>query len=65
MKTETDYLKSIAEEIAEKHNDDNDTLPDKHLITEANRVRTDITNHLLGIDNYTQRESFYFYSLSN
>jgi len=65
MNTETDYLKSIAEEIALKHEDERDNLsPDKHLVTEANRVRKDITTHLLRFDNFPQREAFYFNTLS-
>jgi len=65
MHTDTDYLKNIAAEIAAKPNQENqNTLPDKHLLTEANRLQKLITDHLLSIDNFPQRESFYFNTLS-
>jgi hypothetical protein len=64
MHTETEYLRTIAEEIAAKTTPDhNDQLPDKHLISEATRLQKDITLHLLQIDNFPQRESFYFNTL--
>jgi len=60
MNTETDYLRSIAEEIAAKKYEKALTDPDKHLLTEAKRLEHDITVRLHGIDNFTQRETFYF-----
>lgn len=64
MHTETEYLKIIAAEIAAKTKQDSeDNLPDKHLLAEARRLQKSITNYLLGIDNFPQRESFYFNTL--
>ena len=60
MNTETDYLKSMAEEIAASKNTPNQTAPDKHLQIEAKRLEHDITARLHFIDNFTQRETFYY-----
>jgi len=65
MKTETDYLKRIAEEIAaNKTPDKYITEPDHHLDTEAKRLEKDIRDSLLAIDNFTQRDTFHFDTLS-
>jgi hypothetical protein len=64
MHTETDYLKILAVEIAAKTKiESEDNLPDKHLLAEASRLQKLITGHLLAIDNFPQRESFYFNTL--
>jgi hypothetical protein len=61
---ETDYLKAIAQEIAERNNQDEYVTPDKHLASQAAIVEKLITNHLLSLDNYTLRESFYYNNLT-
>lgn len=60
MNTETYYLSSIADEIATTKNTPNPTVPDKHLQIEAKRLEHDITVRLHAIDNFTQRETFYY-----
>jgi len=65
MTTETEYLKNIAEEIAadaEKHHPT--AKADHHLAIEAGRLEKSITLHLGGIENFTQRDTFYFNTLS-
>lgn len=64
MPTETEYLKNIAEEIAEntKANESSDTS-NKHLTIEAERLAKVIAGHLLSMNNFTQRETYYFDSL--
>jgi hypothetical protein len=62
MNTETEYLKSIAEEIAANKTGTN--KPNHHLLTEAKRLEKDITHHLTSIENFTQRDTFHFNSLS-
>ena len=65
MTTETEYLKIIAEEIAadsEKHHAT--AKADNHLAIEAGRLEKAITHHLAGIENFTQRDTFYFNTLS-
>lgn len=65
MHTETDYLKILATEIAAKSQHELDTtIADKHLAAEADRVRKTVTGHLLHIDNFPQREIFYFNTLT-
>lgn len=65
MHTETGYLKMLAEEIAAKHGQyEIGLLPDKHLVAEVARLQKNITDHLLYIDNFPQRESFYFNTLN-
>jgi hypothetical protein len=63
MNTDTEYLKSMAEEIAGRLIANDTSLPDKHLITEANRLKKNIIDHLLQIDNFPMREIFYFNTL--
>lgn len=65
MNNETEYLKTIAGEIAadaEKHHAS--AKADNHLIIEAGRLEKSITHHLSGIENFTQRDTFYFNTLS-
>jgi len=65
MTTETEYLKIIAEEIAadtEKHHPT--AKADNHLTIEAGRLEKAVTHHLSGIENFTQRDTFYFNTLS-
>jgi hypothetical protein len=65
MNAVTEYLKSIALDIAAKSRDENNSLlPDKHLIAEANTVKKKAINCLLSIDNFPQREIFYFDTLT-
>jgi hypothetical protein len=61
MHTDTQYLKSIAEEIAAKQNPDNINEPkaDHRLLVEANRLEKAITETLRSIDNFTQRDTFH------
>ena len=65
MNNETEYLKTIAEEIAadtEKHHAN--AKADLHLVMEVSRLEKSITHHLSGIENFTQRDTFYFNTLS-
>jgi hypothetical protein len=64
MNTDTEYLKSIAEEIAADPNKHNTQKADHHLVTEAKRLEKAITLHLATIENFTQRDTFYFNTLS-
>lgn len=64
LNNETEYLKTIAEEIAagaEKHH--STAIADHHLAIEAGRLEKSITHHLGGIENFTQRDTFYFNTL--
>jgi hypothetical protein len=63
MNRETDYLKSIAEEIAENANT-NSTKPNNHLQVEAKRLERDIVQNLSTIQNFTQRDTYHFNTLS-
>lgn len=66
MHTETEYLKILAVEIAAKPvHESSASHPDKHLAAEADRVQKIIISHLLSLDNFPQRESFYFNTLTN
>jgi len=66
MNTETDALKAIAEEIAARAKNANEvtTKPDSYLLTEAKRLEKDITNTLTAIENFTQRDTYHFNTLS-
>jgi hypothetical protein len=66
MNTETEYLKSIAEEIAAHKSEDlrHSTKPNHHLANEVKRLEKDVTNHLTTIGNFTQRDTFHFNTLS-
>ena len=64
MNTETNYLRTMAEEIAATKNAKEQTKPDKHLLTEAKRLEHTITERIHAIDNFTQRETFFYDSLT-
>ena len=65
MHTETEYLKTISKEIAAaKNNSQFKKTADHRLILEANRLEKAITQHLHSIDNFIQRDTFYFDTLS-
>jgi hypothetical protein len=61
MTTETEYLKSIAEEISA--NKTNTDKPNHHLATEAKRLEKAIIHSLNNIENFTQRDTFLFNTL--
>jgi hypothetical protein len=63
MNTETDYLKSIAEEIAFSGNIST-AKPNHHFLVEARRLETVIIYRLNGIENFTQRDIFFFTTLT-
>jgi hypothetical protein len=63
MNTETDYLKSIAEEILLSSSLDS-SKPNHHLQTEAKRLEKAIIHSLNTIENFTQRDTFHFNTLS-
>lgn len=63
MNTETDYLKSIAEEIV-KNRSTSETTPNHHLEVEAKRMEKLIIQSLNTIENFTQRDTFHFNTLS-
>src|ERR1700744_1668954 len=60
MHTETDLLKSIAEDIATRQNPDliNEPKADHRLVLEANRLEKAIVQALRTIDNNIQRDTF-------
>ncbi|WP_454802839.1 hypothetical protein [Mucilaginibacter phyllosphaerae] len=62
MNTETDYLKSIAEEIVQSGNKEIKN-PNHHLLTEAKRLEKAIMHSLNSIENFTQRDTFCFNTL--
>jgi hypothetical protein len=66
MNNDTEYLKSIAEEIAANANreNNNNTSPNHHLVVEAKRLEKAITCNLGAIDNFVQRDTFHFDTLS-
>jgi len=66
MNTETDYLKSIAEEIAanKAEHPPHTEKANHHLATEAKRLEKAIIDHLTTIENFTQRDTFHFNTLS-
>lgn len=66
MNTETEYLQTIAEEIAAraKHSPEEITQPDRHLATEVKRLEKAITHSLYTIENFTQRDTYHFNTLS-
>ena len=63
MNTEPEYLKSIAEEIAANKSTAT-TKPNQHLKAEAKRLEKDIIHSLNTIENFTQRDTFHFNTLS-
>lgn len=66
MNNETDYLKIIAEEIAAraKATDAPRTEPDIHLVKEVKRLEKEIIQSLMAIENFTQRDTYHFNTLS-
>jgi len=66
MNTETDYLQSIAEKIVADKNDDNQNTnnANHHLLAEAKRLEKAIIYKLTTIENFTQRDTFLFNTLS-
>jgi len=60
MHTETEVLKSIAQDIAARQNPEtiNEPKADYRLELEANRLEKAIIRELRSIDNYTQRDTF-------
>jgi len=63
MNTETDYLKSIADEIANGKSLDK-AKPNHNLLVESKRLEKDIIYGLNAIGNFTQRDTFHFNTLS-
>jgi hypothetical protein len=63
MNTETEYLKSIAEEIA-ANKSTSTSKANQHLKAEAKRLEKDIIHSLSTIENFTQRDTFHFNTLS-
>jgi hypothetical protein len=60
MNTETEYLKSIAAELAAKQNPSIDVPPADHrIVLEAKQLEKGITAELRAIDNFTQRDTFH------
>lgn len=66
MNTETEYLQSIAEEITANKSEHAavGTKPNHHLLTEAKRLEKAIVASLTTIENFTQRDTFHFNTLS-
>jgi len=66
MNIETDYLKTIAEEIATNKIEhiQPPVKPNHHLLNEAKRLERSIITHLAAIENFTQRNTFHFNTLS-
>lgn len=66
MNTETDALKAIAEEIASRAKETNReiTKADNYLVTEVKRLEKAIIDNLTGIENFTQRDTYHFNTLS-
>nr|WP_067055144.1 hypothetical protein [Mucilaginibacter sp. L294] len=63
MNTETDYLRSIAEEIVLSPSATTEK-PNRHLQVEARRLEKTIIHSLNSIGNFTQRDTFHFNTLS-
>jgi hypothetical protein len=65
MNSETDYLITIAGEIAANiHSNKDITKANHHLLMEAKRLEKAIIHDLSTIENFTQRDTFYFNTLS-
>lgn len=62
METETDYLRTIAEEIAARGSEAEKA--DHHLVMEANRLEKAIILCLNTIQNFTQRDTYHFNTLT-
>ena len=63
MNSDTDYLKSIADEIV-KNKAIDASKANHHLHMEAKRLEKDITLQLTTIENFTQRDTFYYNTLN-
>ena len=64
MNTDTEYLKSLAEEKALKvPTVPKEELPDHRIVVEAKRLEKAVTTELRAIDNFTQRDTFYYDTL--
>lgn len=63
MNTETEYLQTIAEEIV-NHKTSDETKANYHLEVEAKRLEKAIIHALNHIENFTQRDTFHFNTLS-
>ncbi|MBS1502646.1 MAG: hypothetical protein JST32_11330, partial [Bacteroidetes bacterium] len=61
MHTDTEYLRSIAEEIAIRQNPEtiNEPKADHRLLVEARKLEKSVTADLRAIDNFTQRDTFH------
>jgi len=66
MNTDTEYLKTIAEEIVlnNGHEDQANTKANHHLVVEVGRLEKAIIHNLNSIENFTQRDTFHFNTLS-
>ena len=66
MHPDTDYLKTIAEEIAANYANSAQQVskPNHHLKIEAKRLEKTIVQSLIAIENFTQRDTFHFNTLS-
>jgi hypothetical protein len=60
MNTETEYLRTIAEDIAAKHHPAiSEPLADHRILLEARRLEKAVVAELRSIDNHTQRDTFH------
>jgi len=66
MNTETDYLKTIATEIAARGKATDGTIieADIHLVKEVRRLEKEITQSMTAIENFTQRDTYHFNTLT-
>ena len=66
MNTETDYLKTIATEIAARGKATDGTIieADIHLVKEVRRLEKEIIQSLTAIENFTQRDTYHFNTLT-
>jgi hypothetical protein len=66
MNTDTEYLKIIAEEIAlnAEHKIQTTGKANHHLLVESGRLEKAVIHNLNSIENFTQRDTFHFNTLS-
>lgn len=64
MIIETEYLKSISEEIAADQIHQKSAKANRHLATEAKRLEKEIALQLISIDNCAHQDALYFNTLS-
>jgi hypothetical protein len=64
MNTDTDFLKSIAEEKAAKGIIVKEDLPDPRIVVEAGRLEKAIIAEIRSIDNFIQRDTFHYDTLN-